>query len=138
MSASIEKSVDEIILGLPRAEQVIVRRLRNLILECLPKAEEKNTWGVPFYRRNRLICYIWPPSIRWGPEKPNDPKVVVLGFNQGNRMANEDGVLLAEGRKQVYCMYIKSVKEINDEQIRALLFEAGMVDEEFKKKKKQK
>jgi len=134
--STAEKSVDEVILGLPRAEQVIVKRLRNLILECLPKAEEKNTWGVPFYRRNRLICYIWPPSIRWGPAKKNDPKVVALGFNQGNRMANEDGVLLAEGRKQVYCIYFKSLKEINDEQIRALLFEAGMVDEEFREKKK--
>ena len=134
--STVGKSVDEIILGLPRAEQVIVKRLRSLILECLPKAEEKNSYGVPFYRRNRLICYIWPPSIRWGPEKPNDRKEVVLGFNQGNLMSNEDGVLLAEGRKQVYCMYFNSLHEINDEQIRALLFEAGMVDEAFKKKKR--
>jgi len=137
-TSALRKSVDEIILGLPKAEQVIVKRLRALILECLPKAEEKNSYGVPFYRHHRLICFIWPPSIRWGPSKPDDRKVVVLGFNQGNLMANEDGVLLSEGRKQVYCMYIKSLNDINENQIRALLFEAGLIDDAFRPTKRKK
>ena len=63
------KSVDEIIISLPRAEQVLMKRLRSLILECLPKAEEKVSYSVPFYRRNRMICFIWPPSIFWGPNR---------------------------------------------------------------------
>ena len=63
-------------------------------------------------------------------------KGVTLGFCQGNRMANEDGALIAEGRKQFYYMYFKSLKDVNDEQVRALLFEAGLVDESFKKKSK--
>ena len=53
-------------------------------------------------------------------------------------MANEDGVLLAEGRKQVHYMYFRSMDEINDEQLRALLFEAGLIDEAFGRKKKLK
>lgn len=131
-------SVEEVIEDLPRAEQLIVKRVRAIILDCLPQAEEKNSYGVPFYRKNRMICYIWPSSIQWEPKKKQDPeKLVVLGFCQGNLMANEDHVLLAEGRKQVYCMYFKSLIEINEPQIRALLFEAGMIDEEFKKKKKK-
>ena len=52
-------------------------------------------------------------------------------------MSNEDGVLLAEGRKQIYCMYFHKPEEINDQQIRSLLFEAGMIDEGFAKKKKK-
>ena len=52
-------------------------------------------------------------------------------------MSNEDHVLLAEGRKQIYCMYFKTVNEINVQQLRALLFEAGIVDEGFAKKKKR-
>ena len=86
-----------------------------------------------------MICFIWPPSIYWGPKKEwNDKKEkgVTLGFCQGNKMSNEDGALLIEGRKQVYCMYFKTLKEINDEQIRALLYEAELVDDGFKKKKK--
>ena len=53
-------------------------------------------------------------------------------------MSNEDGVLKAEGRKQVYVMYFHSLNEINEEQVRALLFEAGMIDDGFGKKEKRR
>jgi hypothetical protein len=59
-----------------------------------------------------------------------------LGFCQGNLMSNENGVLLAEGRKQVYVMYFHSLNEIREDQVRALLFEAGMIDDTFGKRKK--
>jgi hypothetical protein len=133
------KSVDEVILSLPKNEQVIMKRLRTLILECLPKATEKVSYDVPFYNHHRMICFIWPPCVYWGPRKrwhDKKEKGVTLGFCQGNLMSNEDGALLAEGRKQVYCMYFKSLNEINEEQVRALLYEAELVDEGFKKKKK--
>jgi hypothetical protein len=130
-------SVDDLIPSLPKPEQVIMTKLRSLILNCLPKATEKITYGVPFYTHNRMICFIWPPSIRWGPRKePVKELRVTLGFCQGNLMSNEDGALLSEGRKQVYYMYFSSLKEINDEQIRALLFEAEMIDDGFKKNKR--
>jgi hypothetical protein len=47
-------------------------------------------------------------------------------------------VLQSEGRKQVYVMYFHSLDEINDDQIRALLYEADLIDQTFKKKKKAK
>jgi hypothetical protein len=53
-------------------------------------------------------------------------------------MSDEDGVLLAEGRKQVYMMYFKKLDDINETQLRALLFEAAMIDEQFAKKTKKK
>lgn len=134
-------NVEEMIAGLPGNERVIVNRLRSLIAECIPKAEEKSYYdmGVPFYRHNRLICFIWPPSVMWG-KQPNEEhrrKGVSLGFSQGNLMSNEDGALLAEGRKQVYVMYFKTLKDIDENQVRALLFEASMIDEEFSKKQKK-
>jgi hypothetical protein len=137
-------NVDEMIATLPRDEKVLVNRLRSIVAECLPKAEEKAYYGmgVPFYTHNRLICFIWPPSVFWGagkkPKEPANPKGVTLGFCQGNKMSNEDGALLAEGRKQVYVLYIKTLKELDENQVRALLFEAGMVDDEFGLKKKEK
>ena len=134
-----KKSVDEIVLDLPLAEQVIVKRLRLIILDCLPKTIEKNNYGVPFYTGNRMICFIWPPSIYWGPKKSDyQNKGVTLGFCQGNLFANEDGALLAEGRKQVYCMYFNSANEIIEDQIKALLFEADLIDQQFKKKIKKR
>jgi hypothetical protein len=136
------RTVDEMIMNLPKAEQVIVKRLRALVQECLPQATEKGYYGegVPFYTRHRMICFIWPGSVFWGPKRnPETQKAkgVSLGFCQGNLMANEDGVLQAEGRKQVYVMYFHSLKEISEDQVRALLFEAAMIDDSFGEKKKR-
>ena len=127
------------ILNLPKTEQLIVKRLRALILECLPMAREKEYHGegAPFYSHHRMICYLWPGSLVWGPDAKQKNKGVTLGFSQGYRMSNEDGVLLAEGRKQVYVMYFHSLNEINEDQVRALLFEASMIDDAFGEKKKR-
>jgi hypothetical protein len=132
-------SADEMILSLPRNEQSLVKHLRALVQECLPFAAEKMSYGVPFYTRNRMICFIWPPSISWGPKKEKaQEKGVTLGFCQGNLFSNDRGLLLAEGRKQVYCIYFKKLSEVNDPDIRALLYEAEMIDNSFKKRKKEK
>lgn len=137
----MSKSVDELILELPKQEQVIMKKLRSLVLECLPKATEKLSYGAPFYTRNRMICFIWPPSLYWSPkQKPGKHhyKGVSFGFCYGNLMSNDRGVLLSEGRKQVYCMYFKSLEEIDEALIRSLLFEAELLDESFAKKRKSK
>lgn len=131
-------SIDEVLLSLPREEAVIVKRLRALILEALPHVTEKNSDGVPLYTHNRMMLFIWPPSIYWGAKKESyGSKGVTLGFCQGNRMANDQGLLLKEGRKQIYCMYFHHPKEIHDDQLRALFFEADMIDQQFSKKKKK-
>lgn len=135
--------IDQMIANLPRNEQVMVKRLRALVMECIPQATEKAYYdmGIPFYTRNRLICFIWPPSMSWesgANQEKRKAKGVTLGFNQGNLMSNEDGVLLAEGRKQVYVMYFKELNDIDEARVRALLFEAAIIDEQFGKKKKRK
>ncbi len=132
------KSIDEIIENLTGEERIIVRRLRSLALECLPSATEKSLYGAPFYTHHRMICFIWPPSLYWGKKKRTlVDKGVTLGFCQGNRMANDEGLLQVEGRKQMYCMYFKSIKEVHDNQIRSLLFEAELIDQYFGRKKKK-
>lgn len=136
----MSKSVEELLQELPKVEQVVVKKLRSLVLECLPKATEKLSYGAPFYTRNRMICFIWPPSIYWSPkQKPGKHhyKGVSFGFCYGNLMSNDRGALLSEGRKQVYCMYFKSLEEIDEALIRSLLFEAEMLDESFAKGRKK-
>jgi hypothetical protein len=131
-------SVDEIVLGLPKDEQVIVKKLRSLVLDSLPKAGEKLSYGAPFYARHKMICFIWAPSLTWGIQtKPGKhaKKGVSLGFCQGHLMANKDGILLKENRKQVYSMYFKKLSDIDEQQIRALLFEADLIDQTFSNKK---
>jgi hypothetical protein len=134
------KTVDEAILSLSNPELAMVKKLRSIVRECLPQAfeEPKYGLGVPYYRHHRQICFIWPSSFYWGPKKKEEsgkPAMVTLGFCYGNLMSNEDGVLHADGRKQVYCIYFKSLSEIKEDQVRALLYEADLVDESFKKKK---
>ena len=115
----------------------MVKQLRALVMECLPSATEKGYYGagVPFYTHHRMICFIWPASVSLGQQKNQEEKKssVSLGFCQGNLMSNEDGKLLAEGRKQVYVMHFGSLKDINEENVKALLFEAGMIDDMFSK-----
>jgi hypothetical protein len=133
------KTVEEFLLTLPKEEQVIVKRLRALVQECLPKATEKLNYGAPYYTNHRMICFIWPPSAYWGPKPTHDRlknKGVSLGFCYGNLMSNDQGVLLAEGRKQVYVLYIKSLKEIDEQLIKSLLFEASLLDDSFRKGRK--
>ena len=130
-------------LYLPKPELGMFKRLRSLITECIPQAREEPKFGlgVPYYSHYRQICFIWPSSYSWSPTSKDTavkPGMVTLGFCQGNLMSNENGVLKSEGRKQVYCMYFKSVNEMNDNQIRALLFEAALLDESFKKKRSVK
>lgn len=139
LSTKAIRSVEEAIQRIPRSEQVIVQRLRSLVAECLPKAEEQGYYGmgVPFYRHHRMICFIWPPSINWGPKenRVHKEKGVSLGFCQGNLMSNDEGVLLAEGRKQIYVMYFKTLADIDEQRVRSLLYEAGMLDDSFSKQK---
>jgi len=137
--------VDEMVASLPRDERVLVNRLRALVAECIPKAREKAYYGlgVPFYSHHKLICFIWPPSVFWDPQgtkkdRQRNPKGVTLGFQYGNLMSNEDGSLLAEGRKQVYVIYIKSIKELDEKQVKALLFEAAMIDENSARRSKSR
>ena len=53
-----QKTVDEIIASLPRSEQVIVKRLRTLVFECLPKAEEKSYYDDLLRARQRRNDFI--------------------------------------------------------------------------------
>jgi hypothetical protein len=64
-----QQYVDEIIESLPREERVVVQCLHRLILDNIQPVTEKNNYGAPFYTRNRLMFFIWPPSIYWGSKK---------------------------------------------------------------------
>lgn len=44
------KNVDEYIANAPKEAQSKLKELRSVIKSAVPKAEEKISWGVPFYR----------------------------------------------------------------------------------------
>jgi hypothetical protein len=125
---------NEFTLALPKEERLIFQRLRNLVLETEPRLNETKSYGVPYYSRNKRICFIWPISAPDAPKAKNqkdDGTLVSLGFCYGNLLANVQGLLLAEGRKQVYIVRLKTLNELAliEDQVMEIIREAVLLDE---------
>ena len=120
------KTVDEFLASLPDDELKITQVLRALALECIPDVKEKLGYNVPFYSRYSRICFIWPGSVPWG---KTIKQGVELGFCKGNLLADPSYLNIGD-RKEVYIKTFYSLKEINQDVIRQLLYEAAIVDEE--------
>jgi hypothetical protein len=132
------QDVEGFIAALTGDEKRIVARLRALILESGPRLQEKLSYGVPYFFHHRRICFLWPISHlprNYPPPSLNSP-LVTLGLCYGNLLSNEQGLLLKEGRKQVYMIKYSSIKEINEQAVREIIQEAVLVDETFKTKMK--
>lgn len=110
---------------LPDHERAMVDVLRQIIMECIPDCREKLSYNVPYYWRHSRICFIWPSSVPWGNVKLHG---VQLGFCQGNKLSDEIGYLERGNRKQVYTKTFTRVEEIDEEMLRAYLYEAVEVD----------
>ncbi len=125
--------------ALPKEERLIFQRLRDVVLETEPRLVETKSYGVPFYSRKKRICFIWPVSAPDAPKAKNqkdDGTLVSLGFCYANLLSNEQGLLLSEGRKQVYIIRLRSFKELTsiENQIAEILREAVLLDEVGKQK----
>jgi hypothetical protein len=118
--------IEDFIAGLPECEKKIAIRLRNSILETAPMLREKLSYGVPYYFLKKRICFIWPASAPIPGKTPG----VALGFCEGHLMANEEGLLLAEGRKQVLMIHYTSVSQINPDLVRQWVHEAILISEQ--------
>lgn len=129
-------AVQDFVSNLPTDERVIVTRLRSLILDIDPRIQEKLSYGVPYFYHHRRICFLWPASIPWG-AKSNIATKVDFGFCYGNLLSNEQGLLLAEGRRQVYVIHLSSALDIDERAMREILLEAILIDDEFGKRTKR-
>lgn len=126
------KNVDEFLAYLPEDELEILELLREVILDCIPDCREKLSYNVPYFKRHRNICFIWPASVTWGKSKTYEG--VKLGFVNGNLMADELNYLEKGERKQVYWRDFTSISEIDIDVLKTYIFEAVMIDEERAKK----
>ena len=120
------RTVGELLGFLPEEQLEMVEQLRTLVTECLPEIEEGLSFNVPFYRRHKLICYIWPGAVSWGGKTWDG---VEFGFNYGYLLADEIGYLDRGNRKQVYNKRFYPGDRIDEEILRAYLFEAWELDE---------
>lgn len=128
-------TVEDFLEFLPADELRIVNVLRMLVLDCMPDAIEKLSFNVPFYKRHKTVCFIWPASVFWGSKKTYEG--VRFGFANGYLMQDEIGYLNKGDRKQIYWRDFTSVSEIDVSLLRAYLFEAMIIDDETKAIKKR-
>ena len=124
--------VEDFIANLPKDERIIVTRLRALLFEAEPRFREKLSYGVPYFSRNRRVCFLWPSSAPLGPAIAK----VSFGFCYANQLSNAQGLLQSEGRKQVHIIRFSSLSEINEKLLLEIIQEALIVDELFRPKRK--
>ncbi len=125
----IQSPQDLIDIILPE-EWLMVDILRQIVLAKLPDyCKEKISFSVPYFYGRRGICIIWPASIPRGGFKEG----VLLGFWQGNKLADEDNYLTKGTNKKVYYRIYKSAEEIDVAAIEKLLDEAIAIDLSHKK-----
>lgn len=127
------EDVDELLDFLPDDERQLFIVLRQLILDNVPDITEKLSYNVPYYKRNKGIFFIWPASVLWGKKKTYTG--VRFGFQQGYLLADENAYLDKGNRKQVYWKDFGNLKEIDFSVLKAYIFEAVLVDGQFKKTK---
>ncbi|HYF30669.1 MAG TPA: DUF1801 domain-containing protein [Chitinophagaceae bacterium] len=128
------RNINDFVDYLPEDHLKIVEALRSLVLECIPDAVEKLSYNVPFYHRFGRICFIWPSSVQWGPPRRTG---VDIGFCRGD-LLSDPSYLDIGNRKQVYVKTFHHPREIDYEQLRQLLYEAVVIDEEHAMAKKKK
>jgi hypothetical protein len=125
------KSIPEFLHYLPEDQLQLVEALRNLVFECLPGCTEKLAYNVPFYYRYSRICFIWPAAVPWGAITSG----VQIGFCKGT-LLSDTAYLTADGRRSVLVKRFDSPKEIDTGRLRALLYEAALIDETTRPKHK--
>lgn len=132
------QAVEDFVDDLPREERLITRRLRTLILETDPAIKEKLSYGVPYFSRNRRLFFLWPGSHPGlSKDKDRDQPHVTMGFCYGNLLSNEQGMLIRDGRKQVYTIQFSSLADIRERQVTEVITEAVINDQQFFTKRKR-
>jgi len=125
-------SIEEFLAFLPPEELEVVEFLRQLIYDCIPDVSERLSYNVPYFKRHKTICFLWPGSVLWG--KKQTYTGVRLGFTQGHLLSDETGYLNLEGRKQVAWRDFHSLEEIDVELLQMYIYEAVVVDEGWQRK----
>ena len=129
-------SIDEFLDFLPEQERQITEYLRDLIYGCIPDVSEKLSYNVPYFKKHKNICFIWPGSVLWG--KKRSYEGVRLGFTQGYLLEDEINYLDKGDRKQVYWRDFRSLEEIDSEVLCAYIFEAVVLDKALASQKRKK
>ena len=128
-------SVQDMLRFLPEDQRLLTEAMRELVMGCLPEVEERLSFNVPFFRKHKSICFIWPGAVPWGSKTREG---VEFGFNYGSLLADEMGYLERGKRQQVFSRRYFSVDDIDEDILRSYLAEAEELDELMYREKMQR
>jgi hypothetical protein len=110
----------------PEDERILLDVLHQIVRETLPsRIVERPAFGVPSFYGNRAICLLWPASVKGGGIREG----VLLGFWQGPKLEDPTGFLRQGTNKRIFYRLYRSVEEVEEEPLVAMLREALRVDE---------
>jgi len=89
---------------------------------------EKMRFKIPFYYGKSWICYM----------NPTKKETIEFAFVRGNELSNEQGLLDSKGRKQVYSVEFKQVKDIPQQTLNEIIQEGILLDETIPYESKRK
>ncbi|MEM7660235.1 MAG: DUF1801 domain-containing protein [Bacteroidota bacterium] len=111
-------SVESYIASQDPEVQPLYEALHEFILQQ-GELETKLSYKIPFYYRHSWVCYL----------SPRKAGGIEVGFPRGNELSNEQGILVARGRKQVRSVDIPTEADIPWEALREIIQEALFLDE---------
>lgn len=124
MNTDAAYKVDAYIEALPETEQVLMKKIRRLLLNTVPQIEERFSFGIPFYYYYGMFCFV---SAR--------NNGINVSFCRGKDLVNEFAQLEQKGRAIVASVTIKKLSDINFLELPVLIAAAAEWNKEAAKQK---
>jgi hypothetical protein len=99
-------------------QEGIVERLRELMAECAPGAQEVISYGSPAWRGNKILAIVSPSKTH-----------ITFAFERGAEFADPHGLLAGSGKKTRH-VKIKTVDGLDDDALRDYIAQAARLDGE--------
>ncbi len=110
--------VETFIYQLEGDQQKVMLFLHNWLTKEL-NLTAKIRFNIPFYYQKSWICYL----------NPTKEGKIEFAFVRGNELCNEQGLLDNKGRKQVFSVEFKNIKDIPLKTVNEIMHEAILLDE---------
>ena len=113
-----KKTVDEYIAGLEGWQADVVSKVRQVVLDTAPGAQEAIKWAQPVFDSNGPFCYI--KAFK---------KSVNFGFWRGVDIEDPHGLLQGSGERMRH-VKLASVEDIDEDALASFILRALALNEE--------
>ena len=105
--------------------RTMVMLVLHELLSSIPGITCRISYNIPFYYRNKGICYL----------NPVKKDGVELAFIHGLQLSNSQGLLQHKGRKQIAGVTFHFIEEVPFHQLTGIIQEAILLDDMRARKK---